>query len=302
MPARASIPPIVRAGTAARSLNLGRLATSFLLWAILPAIAVAALASNASPRHEGLEEAIERVTAELAETPDAADLYLRRSVLHRLHGDLEACALDLDRAAEREPELAGLPLGRSRLARAGGHWAVALHWVDLELRAESIAPDLRYEALELRAELLKSAGRPTEALAAWTTAIDAHPAPSPDWFLARAALQEPEAALEGLDAGLIRIGDSVSLLLAACDFEETLGRTDAACARLQRIADASARPESWLARQGDLLVRAGRPADARKKYLVARARLEDLPRRQRMTASMRHLATHIDTALAELSR
>jgi tetratricopeptide (TPR) repeat protein len=288
--------------TAARTIQLGWLLTLLLAWAVLPRIADARVAPHAAPLHEGLEEAIARVTAELAETPDAAALYLRRAGLQRLHGEFAACEVDLERAGELEPDLPGLALGRSRLARALGEWTVALGWVDLELGAESLGVDLRFEALELRAELLESAGRSADALAAWTTLIDLHPTPSPDWFLARASFQEPEAAVRGLDEGLARIGDSISLRLAACDLEERLGRIDAACARLQRIADTSARPENWFARQGDLLVRAGRPTDARDRYLAARAQLQERPRQQRLTASARRLATHIDTALAELPR
>ncbi|QDU83784.1 hypothetical protein Pla163_08850 [Planctomycetes bacterium Pla163] len=302
MVARAPFRRFDRLPTRARAIRLGWLLTALLCWGALPGSSVARAAACAAPFHEGLEEAIERVTAELAETPDAADLYLRRAGLERLHGDFEACAGDLERTGELEPDLPGLALGRSRLARALGAEAEALAWVDIELRSETLGPDLAFEALELRAELLGSAGRPADALAAWTTLIDLHPAPSPDWFLARACFQEPEAAVRGLDDGLARIGDSISLLLAACDLEEELGRIDAACSRLQKVADSSARPENWYARQGDLLARAGRPAEARERYLAARARLQERPRQQRLTASARRLATHIDTALAELPR
>ena len=64
-----------------------------------------------------------RIEALLAEEPDAPYLLLRRAALHREHGDWPAAAVDLARAAELDPHLAGLDLEQAQLAAASGRSA-----------------------------------------------------------------------------------------------------------------------------------------------------------------------------------
>ena len=65
--------------------------------------------------------------------------------------------------------------------------------------------------------------------------------------------------------------------LTAIDLEVRQKRYDAALARIDTVAAATPRKETWLARKGEILRQAGRPAEAREAYRAALQALESLP-------------------------
>ncbi|MEZ5980223.1 MAG: hypothetical protein R3F34_18700 [Planctomycetota bacterium] len=132
--------------------------------------------------------------------------------------------------------------------------------------------------------MLTELGRSGEAVATWDTLIAYHLTPRSDWFLARAALQEPKAALAGVEVGIARFGNAVALRRRRGRPRGTVGQCRRR-ARRRPIA-ASPRDETWLARQGDVLARAGRADEARERHLAARTALWSLPRRQRLAPAM----------------
>ena len=69
----------------------------------------------------------------------------------------------------------------------------------------------------------------------------------------------------------------MSLQLRALDLEVALRRFDDALARVDLLTSASERRELWLKRRGDILVSAGRHAEARAAYVAAQTAIAALP-------------------------
>lgn len=263
--------------------------------------AISTLLGLLSPIHGDLDKQIAAVTTRLQTVPATAELYVQRAELHRLHEDWDACAADLALAQALDSEHVGWLLTTARLEQDRKQPGVARKHVLQLLAKESLAPALRLEVELLHAEVLTALRETEAAIVAWTTLLQQHPSPSPDWFLQRAALQDPAQALAGIEEAMEQIGQAIALVLRASELEEALGHTEAACARLQPLVDASPRKETWLARQADILARGQHDAAALGKYQEARRHLQKLPPRHRDTFSMRKLAAHLDQAIANLT-
>ena len=84
------------------------------------------------------------------------------------------------------------------------------------------------------------------------------------------------------------------------DLEVKQGRYDAALVRLETLSAKSARKDPWLARRGDILLKAGRKTDAAASYESALACIENLPIGRRNAPLTVELQTRVRTALNEL--
>jgi tetratricopeptide (TPR) repeat protein len=164
------------------------------------------------------------------------------------------------------------------------------------------------EALATRAQALDALGRHREAAEDLTRAIAAVPAsarPKPSSYLDRARALERtgrlDEAVRGLDEGLVRLGQPVTLELYAIELELARDRFDAALTRLDRIAAASDRKESWLVRRAEILERAGRGEAARQAYSDALAAIHALPAGRRSNRAVRRLEESATAALARLA-
>jgi hypothetical protein len=128
-------------------------------------------------------------------------------------------------------------------------------------------------ALELRARIALALGKPDDAIPVLDRAIAVHP--TPDLYLQRARLQIGRGdrfagqAVKGLDQGVQRLGPLVSLESYAAELELRRGRADAALARLDKIAPQVEHPKAVLERRGEILLKAGRPMEARLAFAAA---------------------------------
>ena len=252
----------------------------------------------AAPLHDELHEQIEHVTEAIAQHPFDGALLLERAELLRLDKSFRASLSDLERAADLGVERPNIDLVRALVARDLGRNGAALKRSQAVLTSDDASWGVRSRGWLLRIELLEDAGRHSDAILAWSALIAQSARPEPDWFLSRARLQDPEAALWGLEWGLDRLGPIPALLLEIASLEERLGRVAEACATLGILAEASPRKETWLTRQGDLLLRAHLPRKANEHYRAAREALGRLPRHLRRTPSMRTLEHTLDRHLA----
>src|SRR5439155_22460749 len=109
-----------------------------------------------------------------------------------------------------------------------------------------------------------------------------------------------DEVVRGLDAGVDKLGPVVTLQLYAIELELQRGRYDAALARLDTIAAQSVRQETWLARRGEILERAGRADSARATYATALTTLDTLPPSARRVGAMTELRTRVCAALTRL--
>jgi tetratricopeptide (TPR) repeat protein len=190
---------------------------------------------------------------------------------------------------------------------------VALHqfgWLeharDALDRCLTLQPDDTQGLLErgrVRVELRQYAA----AVEDFDRAIARLAAPRPEDFLDRARAQAAwgdahrDEALRGLDEGMRRLGPLVTLQLFAIDLELAQQRWDAALARLETIAAQSDRKEAWLARRGEILEQAGRPAAAREAYEAARRVMAALPQHLRDHQATAELQARVQAGVARLS-
>lgn len=264
-------------------------------------IALAVLLSpGPAPAHGSFDTRLAALSAQIEAQP-SADHYLARSALYREHGDLEAALADLEQAERLEPERVDVDLQRGRLALVAGRPEQALAPLQ-NLLAES--PDHGEAHLAL-ARALAGLGRSREAAIHYTRAIETATVAIPSRYLERAdallAAGQLEAALEGLDEGLARLGPVVALANRAIEIERAQGRADAALVRLDRLAAFASRQETWLARRAELLEDAGRCAEARSVWAAALAEIERLPARRRAAPAMAQLESRARDGLARTS-
>lgn len=254
--------------------------------------------------HAELIIQIEAATVEIQKDPANAELYLRRGQLRREHSEFELASADYDKAEALAPALPHFNLLRGKLYLDWGWPLTARACLDRYLGRNPSSAD----ALILRARVLQRLLLNRSAVNDYDLAIELLPEPSPDLFIERSQLlmsmgddHRPEA-LRGLDDGVKRLGPLVTLQLFAIDAEVKQQRFDSALARVDQIAERSPRKETWLARRGEILVQAGRPAEARKAYEAALAALNTLPPARRNVPAMAELARRIQREIESLPR
>jgi predicted Zn-dependent protease len=263
-------------------------------------ILVATLPASTASAHGDVHEAIAALTQEIAAHPADAKLYLRRGELHRAHQDWSAAGADFDKAQALDPQLIVVELARGEMLAQAGRSEAAQAALDRFLAERP--GDVR--ALTARARVLADKMQWTSAAEDFARAIARAPEPEPALYIEHArALQRAgkhDAALATLDAGAARLGPLITLLQPAIDLEVEAGQFDAALARLAKVIAAAPRKERWLLRRGELLEKAGRPAEAREAYAAAQSALAAVPPERRATAAGQDLAKAIDAALARL--
>ncbi len=272
--------------------------------ALLALCALLALAAPDAAAHQEILDQLADLNERIEKQSGVAQLYLERGEVHRIHRNWAAAEADYREARELRPDfnLVDFCWGRMKLEAGHPDEAVSMLARYLLQRPEDGA------ALEVRGRAHLALAQYGTAAGDFERALQLTPEgarPSLHLYLERARAQvaagEPAAALQGLDEGLARLGGAITLELEALALERELGRTDAALARLQRLAGAAQRPEPWLVREGAILEQAGRVAEARQAYRQAREGLQELPRHVQARGSMVQLADEIEEALLRLS-
>jgi hypothetical protein len=69
--------------------------------------------------------------------------------------------------------------------------------------------------------------------------------------------------------------------------------------RVDQLAARSPRPETWLVRRAEILIEAGRRADARQTFLAALQAIEVLPPRHRATTATKLIETRVRQQLLQ---
>lgn len=238
--------------------------------------------------HDAIVDQIATLDHRIEKNPADATLYLRRGELRRMRAQWTEARDDYESARRIDPGLAAVDLCLGRMWIEAGDPARATAPLDRFLARRPDDPD----ALVTRARARLALGRHLEAADDFTRAISRYRGargPEPDCYLERArALRAAgaghvEQALRGLDEGLARLGQPVTLQLLAIDLEIESKNYDAALARLDRAAAPARRRESWLVRRADILERAGRLPEARQAYAQALAEVDALAGRRRGT-------------------
>ncbi len=229
--------------------------------------------------HTSIDKKIATITKLIEQSPDNAQFYLTRGELYRIHKEWSKAIMDFNRAAKLEmgfPEV-DFYMGRVFLES------------DQPKKAEKAlknfigcVPD-HSRARILRARALLKLGRGKEASEEYTHAIELHSKPGPELYLERAKILAEEGdanvdeALEGLDAGLQKLGQLVSIQLFAIDLEIKKKRFNDALCRLEQIAEQSQRKETYLVLRGEILEKAGRIDEGFEAYTEALSAIQNLP-------------------------
>jgi tetratricopeptide (TPR) repeat protein len=205
---------------------------------------------------------------------------------------------DYATALGMDPSLDAVRLARGRLLLEARRPSEALPDLDHFLTAHAD----HSEALVVRARARASTGDAPGARDDYDRALRL--APNPDWFIERARLVResagPNAAIEGLDEGLARLGPIVTLTLEAIECELALGRHDAALAHLDRLISVSGPHPQWTVQRGDILAAAGRPGDARQAFSAALSAIDALPPSRQRTRQIQALRARCTAALSAL--
>ena len=266
-------------------------------------VLAASLVTWPASAHPEIETQIADLSFRIAAEPETAELYLRRGELHRIHKDWKAAEADFLLARKVEPDLVVVDFHRGRMKLDAGHAQEAKILLD---RFLAKMPN-HVEGLVTRARAEVALGRPKAAARDFTralSALDEHGRPRPTYYLERSRALEGlgrlDQAVRGLDEGLARLGQPVTLQLYAIELELRRGRHDAALERLERIAAQSPRQEAWLMRRGEILELAGRREEARGAYAGALAAIESLPATRRWNRAVVELETSAQSALDRL--
>ena len=248
--------------------------------------------------HEGIYEQIAQVTRQVRQDPHNPVLYLKRGELFRLLKEWDSALADYDRATTLDPTSVEVDYFRGRMWAEAHQPRRARLALDRFLRAK---PD-HTEGRLTRARVLAQLRHPAAAVSDYSHVIDSSPTPKPDHFIERARVQtaarEFTAALRGLDVGLAKLGPIVTLQVEAIEIELKNRNPDGALARLDAAAAASPRQEHWLTRRGEILLRAGRKAEARTAFTAALAAIEALPTHLRQVKATVTLEKRVRAALS----
>ena len=252
--------------------------------------------------HGHIHDQIAHVSQLLKKDPQNASLFLKRGELHRHHRDWHAALTDYAEAARLDSDLHIVLLARGKLMLEAGRSQEAKTALDKFLAR---CPD-HPEALVTRGRVLMTLGHNLAAADDFTLALGLSD-PRPGDYIQRAealVAAGPECideALRGLDEGLTKLGEIVTLELYAIELDLKSERYDAALARLERIAAHSPRKAKWLLRRGEILHKAGRNDEACAAFADALSELESLPSQRRGVKATVQLERRLSAAIDQLT-
>ena len=198
---------------------------------VLPFTATVSLLAHA---HGDLDVRIATLTAQLAQNPTNALLWLQSADLHRQHGETTAALAEINQANKLKPHWAATELQLARIRWDEKNFRATIAAATACLAIEPAAPD----ALVLRARSHAALGQLTNAVTDLDAVFATAAVPLPDLYLERARWQATlgklDDALRGLDDGMKRLGHTPSLALPAIDFERQRGTFTAALERLDK--------------------------------------------------------------------
>lgn len=272
-----------------------------MAWLAIGLLLASSWSGSALSAHDGLHAKIAKVSQQIREEPSSAPLYLLRGDLHRRHKAWALAVSDLQRAESLQAPGVEVAYLRARLYADLKWTAAALEVLDRALEFHPEEHRLRW----LRARQRKIAGKGLPALQDYDLLIARQASPPPDAFWERAQLASEmglkQRALSGLEAGLARLGEVITLELSALALEEELGLWDAALQRIRRLAAKTPRKERWWLRQGQIHVQAGQPEAAREAFENGLQAVDQLPPKYRRTPAMIRLRQELLDAQESLT-
>lgn len=232
-----------------------------------------------------------------AATNHLATLYLQRGELYREDQNWAEAEADYSRAAQQDPKLEAGDFCRAKLLDDSGQLEASR---DMFNKVIARSPK-NGEAFIGRARVLVKLNEPQPATADFQEGLKLLTNPKSEYFLELAQIlmtqNKTDEALHTLDSGIKKFGPIVPLQLYALELELARKNTDAALSRLDTIIERAERKENWLARRGDILLAAGRSAEARKSFNASLAAIKLLPMVLQKASPMQNLQSRVQMAL-----
>lgn len=218
--------------------------------------------------HGDLDERIEALSRVVAESPQRAEVWLQRADLRRQHGEFSEALADTQKALQLQPDWPPALLQTARILLDQQQYVLALEAANACLTRDPGNAD----ALVIRARSHTHLADTNAAIGELSAALVETQHPTPDLYLERARLQAGlgrfSDAVDGLDEGMARLGETPSLAYPAFEYEREAGDFGAALARLEKLGHFMRR-ETFLTLKGEVLLEAGRGPEATKVFLEA---------------------------------
>ena len=252
--------------------------------------------------HPEIEVQLSHISSQIEQSPDEADLYLKRGHIHRVHRDWKAGMADFRRAGELDPELHRVSRAIGRLLLEAGKPEQALPQLEQFLKHQPGDP----EGQILRGRAQGELGEHLIGAADFDKALPQLRRPTPELYIERAEIllaagDEYQArVLIGLEQALDRLGDLYTLHRYAAELEIESGQPEAALRRARGLLEKFDGNVSWRIFEAELLVSLGRVVEARTSYSKALDSITSLPAHRRRTPAVSEKEKQIREALGEL--
>ncbi len=248
--------------------------------------------------HPGAAEKLEILTQRIEAQPGDQLAYVARGAAYSHDGQYELALADF-RKAEGLGESIAVSYELGVLHHRMGKLDAARTYLDRFLERFPNYPP----ALEQRAHVLADLGESEAAVAAFEKLFAAQPRPNPGLYLSAAKLLAAqgeggvESAIAMLDRGMERLGVIPQLQQYAIALELERKNTAQAIDRLEALEPAMGESPDWKVDMGELLILAGRPAEASQLFDEAFAQLETL----RKTVARQRVLERLQKLRASLS-
>lgn len=244
-------------------------------------------------------EAMEAVNRKIAASPQDASLLVDRSRLYALSKKFDLALADLDKA-QRLQNVPHIDRERATVYLAAGWYETGVEHATRHLA--KFPEDA--EAYLTRARLRARLGRPAEAGEDYVASIRHMKSPPMELYMEQASALTTEDgahltnALAVLEQAKQKFGAVITLETAALEIELQQRNYNAALARVDALIQRMPRKDMWYMRRGDVLVQAGRFAEAQKAYESALESITKTPMTQRQRLNTAGVERQIRQSLA----
>jgi len=244
----------------------------------------------------------EQLSEQIARHGSNVSLYVERARIYQSYRHWKEALVDLDAAAQLEPDNTKLDLMRAEILYSMKEYSRALDLIELyELRHK---PDL--EAMLIAARSYRELGLNEKAAQYYKKILSklkvGSEVPLSEWYIEYVDVLmlagKKSQALNILQQGIHALGSNSVFQTRAAELEVELGDYESAISRIDALAEKSQRKDFWLARRGDILTKAGLTSRAKSSYQEAFSRLQKLPLRLRNQPASVELNAKLKVLLA----
>lgn len=245
------------------------------------------VAPGRSYGHGDTHARLEYLSHVISNETESAELFLQRGQVHAQHGDWDKAISDYERAERLEPDTEHIDLLMGKALRQSKQFAEAVARLDRYIikHPDSAGAFLARARAHAAARHVDPASRDFAEVAELAPNPDAYV----EWAKLLASTNRTDEAIQRLEEGCSTLGPLITLQVKIIDFEISRENYARALERIDTILASTPRKESWLARKGDVLKKAGQSTAATDAYKKALVALRRLPSRHRFSTSMQNL-------------